>query len=136
MTYTEANAMAVNVNWNTNNYLTLTFSDDISGKDLRQVIAYLGGDHRLDYMRYLLCDWRPVSSTLLTIEDVENFAAHISAIAKSHARVAQASIMQSKEESRQSLFSLYGFLLQECPWQVALFNDELEVKAWFDSISV
>jgi len=128
--------MAVSEHWNTHNFLTLTYSGVVGGEDLRWVTTYLGAESRLDDMRYLLSDWREAYRSTINIDDVEAFAVHIAAIAKSNARVAHASVMYPRDESRQSLFALYDLLLKDCPWKVASFIDKQKAENWLDTIRI
>lgn len=116
--------------------LHIRYLKRVSGAALIAAARDVGSDERFDDLRYIISDWSQCQEPEVSIEEVEQLAAYITAMAKSNSRINHLNIMREDFE-HQAFINLYMFLTADIPWQVSAHRSVTEAESWLeDNLSV
>lgn len=124
--------MAINHQWVTEELLHTRYIGQVTGKELLQAAYDIGGDPRMDKIRYVIGDWSQVKDAQVSADDVRELAAYIIALSKSYPLVKNASVV-ANYESGEARATLYDVLTADAAWETATFATYEEAIDWFDS---
>lgn len=109
--------------------LHIRYLNTVTGEALVQAALDVGGDERFDSLRYVISDWSQCCVADVGVEDVEQLAAYIAAMARSNPRIYHLNVMRA-DLNNQAFINLYMFLTDEIPWQVTAYRSLAEARDW------
>lgn len=120
--------MSVKNNWEKNG-LYIQYLDHVNGDEMLEAALKVSGDPRFDDIRYVISDWSRATTTAIDPEHVRTLVAYVNAMAKTNAKVRNATVMHGDEE-RKATVALYGVLASDTPWDIDFFDTMEEARAW------
>ena len=123
--------MPVFNDWPCNKLLHARYVGEVSGDEIEQGVMQLGGDARLDTLRYVFADWREASNTQqLLVDSMRRVAVFLGAVALSRPGVKVALLININNPHSREAAAQFELDAQSGPWAVKCFEQVEQVYSW------